>query len=88
MSDLAASLPTITFSGTTAAHMLKQARHVPVQILQMAIKHGTKVIDPQGVANAYKYTIEIFKNGNYYELEIVAIETGKGVFHVLHFLYK
>jgi len=77
----------LTYTGTTAAHQLDPLRRVPYQILEAAIRYGNRILDPQGAANAYKYTIEMFRNGKLYELEVVAQVVSPGVYRILHFLY-
>jgi hypothetical protein len=89
-----ASGTALNFTKTTARHMATTGRFVPVQILQLAIKYGTKVADPQKVKGAVMYTIKmskqvggkpgspIFKE---YTLEVVLREADNTV---LHYLYK
>ena len=82
----------LKFTVTTAAHMATKGRHVPIQILQMAIKHGVKSADPQGVKGVVMYTIKMSKYVGQagkpfkeYSLEVVLRESDNTV---LHFLYK
>ncbi|MBK24064.1 MAG: hypothetical protein CME70_08700 [Halobacteriovorax sp.] len=80
--ELAKSLK---FTSTTARHMENTSRHVPINTLSTAIMYGKRTIDPQGAANTFKYTIEMFKNGKKYNLEVVLRETDNTI---LHFLYR
>lgn len=75
----------LKFTSTTAAHMSTSGRHVPVHILELTIKYGKRMPDSQGIKNAFQYTIEMFKNGKPYKLEVVVRETD---WTILHFLYK
>jgi len=58
---------------------------VPVQILAEAIKHGTKMPDPQGAAGAVKIVQQVFVNGVPRTLEIIYRAADKTI---LHFVYK
>jgi len=79
-------LPTsLKFTATTAARMATPGRHVPIHILELAVKHGKKVADPQGTKNAFLYTIQMFRNGKPYTLEVLLRQTDRTV---LHFVYK
>ena len=77
------------FTATTAAHMGTKGRQVPTQILFLAVKHGRKVADPQGVPGLFQYTIPIrvVRNGKASQrtLEVVMREKD---FTIFHFLYK
>ncbi len=64
--------------------MNNPGRFVPVQTLIQAIKHGTASADPQGT-KAIMYTIEMFKNGKAYNLEVLYDKASNTI---LHFLYK
>jgi hypothetical protein len=79
------SVRSLKFTTTTAARMAAQGRYVPVHILHLAIKHGKRVADPQGVKGAFQYTITMLKNGKEYVLEVVVREAD---WTILHFLYK
>jgi hypothetical protein len=78
------------FTGTTASRMASSARYVPTHILYLAVKYGKRMADPQGVAGAVKFVINLEKydkNGNAktYTLEVVMRMKD---WTVLHFLYK
>jgi hypothetical protein len=75
----------LRFTATTLAHMGTRGRHVPLHILRLAIRHGQRAPDPQGAANAIRYTIEMFRNGQRYTLEVVVRHTDNTI---LHFLYR
>jgi hypothetical protein len=75
----------LKFTATAASRMATQGRHVPVQILQLGIRYGTRVADPQGVRGAFMYSTKMFRNGVEYTLEIVVRERD---WTILHFLYK
>jgi hypothetical protein len=75
----------LQFTATTAARMATPGRHVPVHILQLAIKYGRRAPDPQRVQGAFLYTIKMLKNGKQYALEIVVREKD---WTILHFLFK
>lgn len=75
----------LQFTATTAAHMATKGRHVPIQILHLAIKYGKRVADPQGVKGAFQYTIKMLRNGQEYTLEVVIRESD---WTILHFLYR
>jgi len=49
------------FTTTTAARMAAPGRFVPIHILYMAIKFGTKVPDPQGVDGAVMFVSKVFR---------------------------
>ncbi|MBK8201645.1 MAG: hypothetical protein IPK68_04775 [Bdellovibrionales bacterium] len=75
----------LKFSETTARRMEETWRFVPTELLAAAVSFGKKVPDPQGAEGAMRYTIDMFKNGKKYELEVVYRAGDKTV---LHFLYK
>jgi hypothetical protein len=79
------SVRTLKFTATTAARMTTQGRYVPIHILHLAIKHGSRVADPQGVKGVFLYTARLLKNGKPYSLEVVVRESD---WTILHFLYK
>ncbi|MEQ1907741.1 MAG: hypothetical protein ABMA15_02915 [Vicinamibacterales bacterium] len=79
------STRTLRFTATTAARMASKERHVPVHILQLAIKFGKREADPKKIAGLFRYTIRMFRNGRPYTLEIVVREKD---WTVMHFLYK
>ena len=64
--------------------MNNPGRFVPVQTLIQAIKEGRARPDPQGT-KATMYTIEMFKNGKGYNLEVLYDKASNTI---LHFLYK
>ena len=84
----------LKFTATTAQRMATSGRFVPLQILQLAIKYGSKGADPQKVKGAVMYTIKmskyigraadgpIFKE---YTLEVILREADNTI---LHFLYR
>ncbi|MDR2899402.1 MAG: hypothetical protein LBU94_03730, partial [Clostridiales bacterium] len=74
----------VNFTNTTLQRMQDPARFVPVSTLMDAIKHGVARPDPQGT-QAVMYTIEMFKNGKAYQLEVLYNQATNTI---LHFLYK
>jgi len=74
----------VNFTQTTLQRMQKPNRFVPVQTLIDAIKNGVAKPDPQGT-KAIMYTIEMFRNGKAYQLEVLY---EKATNTILHFLYK
>jgi RHS repeat-associated protein len=75
----------LSFTGTAGAHMAEAGRRVPIHTLAEAIKHGTRMPDPQGAAGAVKIVQQVFVNGVPRTLEIIYREPDKTI---LHFLYK
>lgn len=75
----------LNFTKTTALHMAEEGRRVPLQILSEAIKHGTRMADPQGAPGAIKIVQQVFVNGRPRTLEIIYREADKTI---LHFVYK
>lgn len=71
----------LKFTVATLGHMNKRGRFVPIQILGMAIKHGTKMADPQGALGATKYLATMVRNGKSYSLEVVLRESDRTVLH-------
>jgi len=74
----------INFTNTTLQRMQDPNRFVPVHTLMDAIRYGTANPDPQG-SQAIMYTIEMFKNGKAYQLEVLYDKASNTIFH---FLYK
>ncbi len=74
----------VNFTQTTKSRMNNPGRFVPVQTLIQAIKEGRARPDPQGT-KATMYTIEMFKNGKGYNLEVLYDKASNTI---LHFLYK
>lgn len=83
--EISALSKELKFTDTAAKRMEAIGRFVPQGILAEAIRTGRGVTDPQGAVGAMKYTIDMFKNGKKYELEVVYREADKTI---LHFLYK
>lgn len=85
---------TLKFAASAAGHMAERGRHVPVHILQLAIKYGKRVPDPRGAKGAFQYTIRMWRQlpgeklgmpFKEYLLEVVVSESDNTV---LHFMYK
>ena len=51
----------LNFAETAGAHMAGAGRRVPLHILRLAIRWGTRTADPEGVAGAFRYVIPMFK---------------------------
>ncbi len=79
------SVRNLKFTTTTAARMATKGRYVPLHILHLALKHGKRVPDPQGVKGAFMYTAKMTRNKTEYTLEVVVREAD---WTILHFLYK
>jgi hypothetical protein len=84
----------LNFTETTARHMAESGRFVPVHILRLAIRYGSRSADPQGVAGAFRYVIPMFRGvrdaaGKWvyrqYTLEVVLREADQTI---LHYLYR
>lgn len=86
------SVRPLQFTETTARHMSNPGRFVPVHILQLAIKHGKRMPDPQKVAGVFRYEARMsrfVKRGTTYvretkTLEVVVRESDRTI---LHFMY-
>lgn len=86
------SVTRLKFTETTARHMNNPGRFVPVHILHLAIKYGTRTPDVQKVAGVFRYEIAIsrfVKRGTTFvrepkTLEVVVRESD---WTILHFLY-
>jgi len=74
----------LKFTATTAARMASKDRHVPLQILQLAVRFGKRTADSQGVKGAFRYAIKMLRNDGEYVLEVVVREIDSTV---LHFQY-
>jgi RHS repeat-associated protein len=74
----------LRFTGTAVKSLSKAGRHVPLQTVAEAIKHGTRMPDPQGVVGAVKIVQQVFVNGKPKTLEIIYQEATKTVLHVLY----
>lgn len=75
----------LKFTTTTAARMATKGRHVPLQILKLAIRYGKRAPDPQGVAGAFEYTIPMARNGVDYTLKVVLREADNTILHFHYF---
>jgi hypothetical protein len=79
------SVGSLKFTATTAARMGTQGRHVPLQILHLAIKYGKRAPDPQKIAGAFEYTIPMLRNGRQYILKVVLRESDRTILHFHYF---
>lgn len=79
------SARTLKFTATTAARMASKDRHVPVQILHLAIKHGARAADPKKVAGLFQYTTQMSRNGVDYTLKVVVRESDWTIMHFHYF---
>jgi hypothetical protein len=75
----------LKFTATTLERMAVETRFVPVHILHLAIKYGKRGPDPQGVKNAFMYTIKMMRKGKEYDLEVLVRESD---WTILHFVYR
>lgn len=74
----------LQFTDTTLKRQLDPNRRVPHSMLEAAIQYGKSGPDPQGVAGAVRYEIEMYRNSTAYTLEVVYQPSTNTV---LHFLY-
>ncbi len=75
----------INFSETTIKHMDNPNRHVPVQILKEVIQKPIAIKPDPQESSALMYYSQIWKNGKYYNIEVLYdIATNQ----VRHFLYS
>jgi hypothetical protein len=74
----------LNFTATTAIHMAEPWRRVPHHILKLVIRFGKRSPDPQGVAGAFRYVSQMFRNGKQYTIEVLLREADKTI---LHFKY-
>ncbi len=72
------------FSVKTTEHMQEPGRFVPIQILEQAIKGSKGIPDPRG-SRALLHTVEMWKNGKVYKLEVLYDQTTNTIWH---FVYK
>jgi hypothetical protein len=56
------SARTLKFTATTAQRMATKGRFVPVHMLKMAIRFGVREADPQGVKEAFQYTLKLIRS--------------------------
>jgi hypothetical protein len=75
----------LQFTTTTAARMANPARRVPVHILRLAVRHGARAADPQGVAGAVQYAIPMLRNGKAYTLKVILRQADNTVLHFHYF---
>jgi hypothetical protein len=75
----------IKFTATTAARMATKGRFVPVHILKLAVRYGTRAVDPQGAVGAFEYTIPMVRNGIQYTLKVVLREADNTILHFHYF---
>lgn len=71
------------FSAKAAEHMNNPDRAVPIQILQQAIKFGKSNPDSRG-SRAIMYTIEMWKNGKPYNLEVLYDKETNSIWHFMY----
>ena len=60
--------------------MTEKGRAVPVQILEQAIKGSKGVADPQG-SRALMHSIEMFRNGKAYKLDVLYDKVTNSICH-------
>ena len=75
----------LKFTATTSARMATKGRYVPVHILKLAIRHGNRALDPQGVVGAFEYTIPMIRNNVQYTLKVVLREADNTILHFHYF---
>jgi len=75
----------LKFTAKTAIRMMEAGRHVPIQILRLAIRFGKRVPDPQGAIGAFEYTIPMFRNNIQYTLKVVLREADSTILHFHYF---
>lgn len=74
----------VNFSIKALERMWNPDRFVPVQTLMDCIKYGAPEADPQG-SRAILYSIEMFKNNEAYQLEVLYDQATNTIWH---FVYK
>jgi RHS repeat-associated protein len=77
---LLASDGSLRLSRTVAAQLANQRGYIPVSAILEAVRGGTRIADPQGVANHYMYRIAA-QNGT---LEVLVDESNNVINHVLY----
>ena len=73
----------VNFGASAFKRMNDPDRFVPVETLIQAIKDGVARPDPQGT-EAIMYTIEMFRNGKAYELEVLYDKASNTIWHFLY----
>ena len=82
--NVSSSKELLNFSTKAAEHMLEKERTVPIQILQQAIKYSKGKPDPRG-SKALLHTIEMWKNGKPYNLEVLYDEASNSIWHFKYY---
>ena len=72
------------FGATAAEHMTNPGRAVPIQILREAIEGAPGLADPKG-SRALMHTIEMFRNGKAYNLEVLYDKISNSIWHFEYF---
>jgi len=68
------------FGGSAGRHMQEPGRAVPVQILDETIKGSKGVADPRG-SRALMHSIEMWRNGKPYQLDVLYDNTTNTIWH-------
>ena len=82
--NVSSSKELLNFSTKAAEHMLEKERTVPIQILQQAIKYSKGKPDQRG-SKALLHTIEMWKNGKPYNLEVLYDEASNSIWHFKYY---
>jgi RHS repeat-associated protein len=77
---------TLRVTKTVAAQLEAERSFIPVNAILETITGGTRVADPQGVANFFMYTAEVSSNGSTGRLLEVLVDEANGI--IAHVLYK
>jgi RHS repeat-associated protein len=72
------------FSAKAAENMTKPGRAVPIQILKQAINGSKGVADPQG-SRALMHTVEMWKNGKAYNLDVLYDKASNSIWHFQYY---
>jgi hypothetical protein len=82
----------LQFTATTAERMADPGRFVPIHILKLAVRYGSREPDTKGIAGAFRYTVKMLRAPKNigglpreYTLRVVVLESD---WTVLHFHYE
>ncbi|CNB85697.1 hypothetical protein [Yersinia pseudotuberculosis] len=58
---LGLSVHNLKMTETSARHMLNSGRYVPIQLMEKAIRYGTRAADPKKISGQFIYRTDIYK---------------------------
>ncbi len=76
-------LATLMFSPAALTGMARTGRIITRDTVELVLKAGTRIADPQGVANTWMYEAQIWVNGRLKDIEVLWNADGNAVWHVL-----